>query len=127
MHRVSLRLYSRDQLFGHSGQRCFVHSYSLLGLYLLATLSRSLPSLGQPIFYSSLGLEQDPAAPGCSYTNDFIGESNGIFFGTGFFGCLAGWAGNRFGRVDGFRIAATTEGCLRGFWASDNSVTGRYR
>jgi hypothetical protein len=45
------------------------------------------------------------SSTGCSYT---IGASNGIFFGTGFFGCLTGWAGNRFGRVDGFRIAATT-------------------
>jgi len=36
-------------------------------------------TIGQPTFYSSLGLEQNPATPGYSYTNDIIGASNGIF------------------------------------------------
>ncbi|TVY36539.1 High-affinity glucose transporter [Lachnellula subtilissima] len=66
-------------------------------------------TIGQPTFYSSLNLEQDPTAPGYSHTNDILGAANGVFFGAGFFGCfLAGWAGNRFGRVNGFRIAAIT-------------------
>ncbi|KAL4808367.1 general substrate transporter [Aspergillus unguis] len=66
-------------------------------------------TIGQPTFYTSLGLESDPTDPGYSYTNDIIGASNGIFFGLGFFGCfLAAWAGNRLGRVNGFRIAAGT-------------------
>jgi hypothetical protein len=66
-------------------------------------------TIGQPTFYTSLNLEQDPTAPGYSHTNDIIGAANGVFFGAGFFGCfLAGWAGNRFGRVNGFRGAAVT-------------------
>lgn len=66
-------------------------------------------TIGQPTFYSSLGLEMDPSAPGYKHTNDIIGAANGVFFGAGFFGCfLAGWAGNRLGRVNGFRIAAAT-------------------
>lgn len=66
-------------------------------------------TIGQPAFYSSLGLQENPTAPGYSYTNDIIGAANGIFFGTGFVGSfLAAWAGNRLGRVNGFRIAAAT-------------------
>ncbi|KAH7009638.1 major facilitator superfamily transporter sugar [Ilyonectria destructans] len=85
---------------------CFAAFGSLFTGYSLAVFAFTL---GQPTFYSSLGLEQDPTAPGYSHTNDIIGASNGVFFGTGFFGCfLAGWAGNRFGRVNGFRIAAIT-------------------
>ncbi|KAH8686244.1 general substrate transporter [Ilyonectria robusta] len=85
---------------------CFAAFGSLFTGYSLAVFAFTL---GQPTFYSSLGLEQDPTVPGYSHTNDIIGASNGVFFGTGFFGCfLAGWAGNRFGRVNGFRIAAIT-------------------
>ncbi|EFX06288.1 major facilitator superfamily transporter sugar [Grosmannia clavigera kw1407] len=66
-------------------------------------------TIGQPTFYTSLDLESDSSAPGYSYTNDITGAANGVFFGSGFFGCfLAGWAAIRFGRVNGFRIAATT-------------------
>lgn len=66
-------------------------------------------TLGQPTFYTSLGLEADPTASGYAHTSDIIGAANGVFFGAGFFGCfLAGWTGNRFGRVSGFRIASVT-------------------
>lgn len=66
-------------------------------------------TIGQPTFYASLGLVADPTAAGYKHTSDIIGAANGTFFGAGFFGCfLAGWAGNRFGRVNGFRIAAVT-------------------
>ncbi|KAH8887958.1 general substrate transporter [Thozetella sp. PMI_491] len=85
---------------------CFAAFGSLFTGYSLAVFAFTI---GQPTFYSSLGLEQNSTAPGYSYTSEIIGASNGIFFGTGFFGCfLAGWAGNRFGRVNGFRIAAVT-------------------
>ncbi|KAJ4244004.1 hypothetical protein NW762_014617 [Fusarium torreyae] len=66
-------------------------------------------AIGQPTFYASLGLERNPESSGYTYTNDIIGASNGVFFGSGFFGCfLAGWAGNRLGRLNGFRLAAVT-------------------
>lgn len=85
---------------------CFAAFGSLFTGYSLAVFAFTI---GQPTFYFSLGLEHDPTAPGYIYTSDIIGASNGVFFGTGFFGCfLAGWAGNRFGRVNGFRIAAIT-------------------
>lgn len=79
-------------------------------LYSQVTLLLSLLLLlGQPTFYASLNLEQDSTAPGYGHTNDILGAANGVFFGAGFFGCfLAGWAGDRFGRVNGFRIAAVT-------------------
>jgi Sugar (and other) transporter. len=84
----------------------FASFESLFTGYSLAVFAFTL---GQPTFYSSLGLEQNPAAPRYSYTNDIIGASNGIFFATGFFGCfLAAWAGIRLGRLNGFRIAAAT-------------------
>lgn len=83
---------------------CFAAFGSLFTGYSLAVFAFTI---GQPTFYTSLNLEQDPTAPGYGYTNDIIGAANGIFFGLGFLGCfLAGWAGNRFGRVYGFRIAA---------------------
>jgi MFS family permease len=85
---------------------CFAAFGSLFTEYSLAVFAFTI---GQPTFYTSLGLEQDPAAPTYRYTNDITGAANGAFFGTGFLGCfLSGWAGNKFGRVGGFRIAATT-------------------
>ncbi|EXJ84877.1 hypothetical protein A1O3_05552 [Capronia epimyces CBS 606.96] len=85
---------------------CFAAFGSLFTGYSLAVFGFTI---GQPTFYTSLGLVGDSSAPGYSYTNDIIGAANGVFFGTGFFGCfLAGWAGNRFGRVNGFRIASVT-------------------
>lgn len=85
---------------------CFAAFGSLFTGYSLAVFAFTI---GQPTFYKSLNLERDPASPGYSYTNDIIGASNGVFFGAGFLGCfLAGWAGDRFGRVSGFRIAAVT-------------------
>ncbi|KAH6871232.1 major facilitator superfamily transporter sugar, partial [Thelonectria olida] len=74
---------------------CFAAFGSIFTGYSLAVFAFTI---GQPTFYSSL------ATP-----TIIIGAANGVFFGTGFFGCfLAGWAGNRFGRVNGFRIAAVT-------------------
>lgn len=85
---------------------CFAAFGSLFTGYSLAVFAFTI---GQPTFYASLNIEQDPTAPGYGYTNDILGAANGVFFGAGFFGCfLAGWAGNRFGRVNGFRIAAVT-------------------
>ncbi|KAF2495020.1 major facilitator superfamily transporter sugar [Lophium mytilinum] len=85
---------------------CFAAFGSLFTGYSLAVFAFTI---GQPTFYTSLGLVSDPTSPGYSHTNDIIGAANGVFFGTGFFGCfLAGWAGNRFGRINGFRIAAVT-------------------
>ncbi|TVY89023.1 High-affinity glucose transporter [Lachnellula willkommii] len=83
---------------------CFAAFGSLFTGYSLAVFAFTI---GQPTFYTSLKLEQDPTAPGYSYTDNIIGAANGVFFGLGFLGCfLAGWAGNHFGRVYGFRIAA---------------------
>lgn len=66
-------------------------------------------TLGQPTFYIALNLDADPTSPGYAYTTTIIGAANGTFFAAGFLGCfLAGWTANRFGRVVGFRIAATT-------------------
>lgn len=85
---------------------CFAAFGSLFTGYSLAVFAFTI---GQPTFYSSLRLEADSTSPGYAYTNDIIGAANGVFFGTGFLGCfLAGWAGDRFGRVNGFRIAAVT-------------------
>jgi MFS family permease len=83
---------------------CFAAFGSLFTGYSLAVFAFTI---GQPTFYASLGLTADTTAPGYAHTSDIIGAANGVFFGTGFLGCfLAGWAGNRFGRVNGFRIAA---------------------
>jgi MFS family permease len=83
---------------------CFAAFGSLFTGYSLAVFAFTI---GQPTFYISLGLTQNPSSPGYSHTSDIIGAANGVFFGTGFLGCfLAGWAGNRFGRVNGFRIAS---------------------
>lgn len=85
---------------------CFAAFGSLFTGYSLAVFAFTI---GQPTWYASLNLEQDSTAPGYSHTNDIIGAANGVFFGAGFLGCyIAGWAGNRFGRVNGFRIAAIT-------------------
>lgn len=85
---------------------CFAAFGSLFTGYSLAVFAFTI---GQPSFYSSLNLERDTTSPRYSHTNDIIGASNGVFFGAGFLGCfLAGWAGDRFGRVNGFRIAAVT-------------------
>ncbi|OQU97186.1 hypothetical protein CLAIMM_03160 [Cladophialophora immunda] len=85
---------------------CFAAFGSLFTGYSLAVFAFTL---GQPTFYSSLNLVASATLPGYGHTNDILGAANGVFFGTGFFGCfLAGWAGNRLGRVNGFRIAAVT-------------------
>ena len=64
-------------------------------------------TLGQPTFYESLSLEADPTAPGYSHTNTIIGAVNGVFFAGGFFGTLlSGWTADKFGRLNGFRIAS---------------------
>ncbi|CAK7205379.1 hypothetical protein SEUCBS139899_008149 [Sporothrix eucalyptigena] len=85
---------------------CFAAFGSLFTGYSLAVFAFTI---GQPTFYSSIGLVADSTAPGYSHTSDILGAANGVFFGTGFLGCyLAGWSGNRFGRITGFRIAAVT-------------------
>jgi MFS family permease len=49
----------------------------------------------------------DPTDPGYSYTNTIIGAVNGVFFAGGFFGTLlSGWTADKFGRLNGFRIAS---------------------
>ncbi|OCT49367.1 Sugar transporter family protein [Cladophialophora carrionii] len=75
--------------------------FSGFGLAVITT------TLGQPTFYESLSLVADPIDPDYGYTNTIIGAVNGVFFGGGFFGTLlSGWTADRFGRVNGFRIAS---------------------
>lgn len=57
---------------------CFAAFGSLFTGYSLAVFAFTI---GQPTFYSSLGLESHTTAPGYSHTNDIIGASNGVFFG----------------------------------------------
>lgn len=77
---------------------------SLFAGYGLAVIGSTL---GQPTWYSSLDLVADPTVPGYAYTRTIIGAVNGVFFGAGFLGALfSGWCGDRFGRINGFRIAA---------------------
>lgn len=72
------------------------------------SLSLIVQTVGQPTWYSSLHLEPDTTAPGYSHTTTIIGASNGVFFAGGTLGCLlGGWLGDKVGRVNGFRIAAT--------------------
>ncbi|KAH0837150.1 hypothetical protein AYO21_04611 [Fonsecaea monophora] len=81
----------------------FAATGSLFAGFALAVITTTL---GQPTFYESLSLEADPTAPGYSHTNTIIGAVNGVFFAGGFFGTLfSGWTADRFGRLNGFRIA----------------------
>ncbi|PMD29230.1 general substrate transporter [Hyaloscypha variabilis F] len=65
-------------------------------------------TVGQPSWYKSLNLESDTTAPRYSHTTTIIGASNGVFFAGGTLGCLiGGWFGDKLGRVNGFRVAAT--------------------
>ncbi|KIM97589.1 hypothetical protein OIDMADRAFT_44281 [Oidiodendron maius Zn] len=65
-------------------------------------------TVGQPSWYRSLNLESDTTAPGYSHTTTIIGAANGVFFAGGTLGCiLGGWLGDKLGRVNGFRVAAT--------------------
>ena len=78
---------------------------SLFSGYALSVI---VATLGQPTFYSSLNLVADPKAAGYSHTTTIIGAVNGVFYGAGFLGTFAaGWAGDRLGRLNGFRLAAT--------------------
>ncbi len=78
---------------------------SLFAGYFLAVI---VSTLGQPTWYSSLHLEADTTAPDYSHTTTIIGAANGVFFAGGILGLfLAGWLGDRLGRVSGFRVAAT--------------------
>ncbi|KAE8441595.1 hypothetical protein EG329_004644 [Mollisiaceae sp. DMI_Dod_QoI] len=78
---------------------------SLFAGYSLAVI---VSTLGQPTWYSSLHLEADTTAPDYSHTTTIIGAANGVFFAGGILGSfLAGWLGDRLGRVSGFRVAAT--------------------
>ncbi|CAK7223967.1 hypothetical protein SEUCBS140593_005414 [Sporothrix eucalyptigena] len=66
-------------------------------------------TIGQPSFYKTMNLVEDSTAPGYSHTSTILGAANGIFFAGGFFGTLlSAWAGDRVGRVNGFRIASLT-------------------
>lgn len=65
-------------------------------------------TVGQPSWYRSLNLESDSTAPGYSHTTTIIGASNGVLFAGGTLGCiLGGWLGDKLGRVNAFRVAAT--------------------
>lgn len=65
-------------------------------------------TVGQPTWYKSLHLESDITASGYSHTTTIIGASNGVFFAGGTIGCIiGGWLGDKLGRVNGFRVAAT--------------------
>lgn len=78
---------------------------SLFTGYSLAII---VQTVGQPSWYKSLNLEPDTTAPGYSHTTTIIGASNGVFFAGGTLGCLlGGWLGDKLGRVNGFRAAAT--------------------
>lgn len=64
-------------------------------------------ALGQPTYYASLSLVAVPGAPGYDHTVTIIGAANGVLFAGGFFGALfSGWVADRFGRLNGFRIAS---------------------
>jgi MFS family permease len=65
-------------------------------------------TVGQPSWYKSLHLESDTTAPGYSHTTTIIGAANGVFFAGGTLGCLlGGWLGDKLGRVNAFKVAAT--------------------
>lgn len=78
---------------------------SLFTGYSLAVI---VATVGQPSWYKSLHLEADTTAPSYSHTTTIIGAANGVFFAGGAIGCiLGGWLGDKLGRVNGFRAAAT--------------------
>lgn len=54
-----------------------------------------------------MSLVADTDAPGYSHTSIILGAANGIFFAGGFLGTLiSGWAGDKLGRINGFRVAS---------------------
>ncbi|KAK5311282.1 hypothetical protein LTR93_011775 [Exophiala xenobiotica] len=68
-------------------------------------------TLGQPTFYSSLNLVPSPTLRDYNHTTAIIGAANGLLFAGGFAGgyfgtFMAGWCGDKIGRVKGFRVAA---------------------
>ena len=78
---------------------------SLFTGYSLAII---VATVGQPTWYKSLNLESDTTAPGYSHTTAIIGAANGVFFAGGTLGCLlGGWLGDKLGRVNAFKVAAT--------------------
>ncbi|CAK7234719.1 hypothetical protein SBRCBS47491_009044 [Sporothrix bragantina] len=102
---------------------CFAAFGSIFTGYSLAVFAFTI---GQPTFYSSIGLVSDTTDPAYSHTSDILGAANGVFFGAGFFGCyLAGWAGNKFGRITGFRIAAIT-GAIGGALQTGSQSTAMF-
>jgi len=64
-------------------------------------------TLGQPAFFMTMNLPLSPKDPDYHKTSTFISTGNGIFYGAGFFGTLfTSWVSERWGRVQGFRVAA---------------------
>ena len=56
-------------------------------------------TLGQPNFYTDLGLSPGPTSPLYDFTNRIIGAANGLFSAGGFMGALTiGWMCDRLGR-----------------------------
>ncbi|KAK5053686.1 hypothetical protein LTR84_001647 [Exophiala bonariae] len=76
-------------------------------LYCGYTLAVIISTLGQPTFYSSLGLVTDTSDSGYGFTNAIISTANGIFFAGAFFGALlAGGLSSRLGRIRIFQMSS---------------------
>lgn len=76
-------------------------------LYCGYTLAVIISTLGQPTFYSSLGLVTDPTDPGYGFTNAVISTANGIFFAGAFSGALvAGALSSKLGRIRIFQMSS---------------------
>jgi MFS family permease len=76
-------------------------------LYCGYTLAVIISTLGQPTFYSSLGLVTDISDPGYGFVTAIISTANGIFFAGAFFGALlAGGLSSRLGRIKIFQMSS---------------------
>jgi MFS family permease len=63
-------------------------------------------TLGQPNFYTYLGLTTDPTSPHYSYTNSITGAATGLFSVGGFFGAIfLSWLTDAYGRKKALIVA----------------------
>jgi MFS family permease len=80
----------------------------MLGSFLTGYASSVISStLGQPSWYTTMGLSLDPTSPSYGKTLDIQAAANGLFYGGGVFGTLiTAWFSERWGRLMGFKVAA---------------------